>query len=110
MKALLQGFDAIFIGTGAPRGRDLPNLPGRKEGDANIHVGIEWLASVAYGHMEKVGELVIGGGNTAMDCCRMARLGGKDRARRYPRCPLKDECLTLGDRGRPQRGYPDRSI
>ena len=82
MKEFLQkGYDAIFIGTGAPRGRDLPRLPGRQEGGASIHVGIEWLAGVAYGHIEKVGAttLIIGGGNTAMDCCRMARrLGGKD--------------------------------
>ena len=78
---LRKGYDAIFIGTGAPRGRDLPHLPGRQEGGASIHVGIEWLAAVAYGHIEKVGAtiLIIGGGNTAMDCCRMARrLGGKD--------------------------------
>jgi formate dehydrogenase (NADP+) beta subunit len=82
LKEFMQkGYDAIFIGTGAPRGRDLPKLPGRFEGAANIHVGIEWLAAVSYGHIEKVGAttLVIGGGNTAMDCCRMARrLGGKD--------------------------------
>jgi formate dehydrogenase (NADP+) beta subunit len=78
---LQKNYDAIFIGTGAPRGRDLPKLPGRREGSANIHVGIEWLAAVAYGHIERIGAttLVIGGGNTAMDCCRMARrLGGKD--------------------------------
>ena len=74
-------YDAIFVGSGAPRGRDLPNLPGRKEGDANIHVGIEWLAGVVFRHVEKTGKrvLVLGGGNTAMDCCRTARrLGGED--------------------------------
>jgi NADPH-dependent glutamate synthase beta subunit-like oxidoreductase len=74
-------YDAVFIGTGAPRGRDLKNLPGRAEGDANIHVGIEWLASVAFDHIKSIGEkvLVLGGGNTAMDCCRTAkRIGGKD--------------------------------
>ncbi len=77
---LKKGYDAIFIGTGAPRGRDLI-LPGREEGRENIHVGIEWLAGVAYGHIDKAGKttLVIGGGNTAMDCCRTARrLGGRD--------------------------------
>jgi formate dehydrogenase (NADP+) beta subunit len=82
LKEFLQkGYDAVFIGTGAPRGRDMPNLPGRREGGSSIHVGIEWLAAVSYGHIEKIGTttLVIGGGNTAMDCCRMARrLGGKD--------------------------------
>jgi NADPH-dependent glutamate synthase beta subunit-like oxidoreductase len=81
LKEFLQkGHDAIFIGTGAPRGRDL-KLPGREEGKKNIHVGIEWLAAVAYGHVDSVGKttLIIGGGNTAMDCCRTARrLGGKD--------------------------------
>jgi formate dehydrogenase (NADP+) beta subunit len=78
---LTKGYDAIFIGTGAPRGRDLPDLPGRVEGDANIYVGIEWLAAVQYRHIKNAGNttLVIGGGNTAMDCCRTAgRLGSND--------------------------------
>lgn len=76
-----QDYDAVFIGSGAPRGRDLPNLPGRQEGDKFIHVGIDWLASVVFDHVEKTGKrvLVLGGGNTAMDCCRTARrLGGED--------------------------------
>lgn len=76
-----KGYDAIFVGTGAPRGRDLPDLPGRMEGDASIFIGIEWLASVLYRHITSTPEkvLVLGGGNTAMDCCRMARrLGGED--------------------------------
>lgn len=81
MAALLQqGYDAIFVGTGAPRGRDL-DLPGRREGDAAIHVGIDWLAGVIFGHVRQCGRrvLVLGGGNTAMDCCRTARrLGGED--------------------------------
>ena len=81
MNALLaQGFDAIFVGSGAPRGRDL-ELPGRQEGAANIKVGIDWLSSVSFGHVEKIGKrvIVLGGGNTAMDCCRTAkRLGGED--------------------------------
>ncbi len=81
MKALLaQDYDAIFIGCGAPRGRDL-DIPGRREAAAQIHVGIEWLASVSFGHVTKVGRrvIVLGGGNTAMDCCRSARrLGGED--------------------------------
>ena len=77
---LAQGWDAVFVGCGAPRGRDL-DLPGRREAAASIHVGIEWLASVAFGHVTSVGErvIVLGGGNTAMDCCRSARrLGGKE--------------------------------
>ncbi len=82
MKDLLdKDYDAIFIGTGAPNGRDLPDLLGRKEGDSNIHIGINWLASVAFEHTEKIGKrvIVLGGGNTAMDCCRTARrLGGKE--------------------------------
>jgi NADPH-dependent glutamate synthase beta subunit-like oxidoreductase len=76
-----QDYDAIFVGSGAPRGRDLPNLPGREEGDKSIHVGIDWLASVAFEHIEKIGKqvIVLGGGNTAMDCCRTARrLGGEN--------------------------------
>jgi NADPH-dependent glutamate synthase beta subunit-like oxidoreductase/ferredoxin len=77
---LKKDYDAIFIGTGAPRGRDL-DLPGREEGDSSIHIGIQWLAGVQYGHNKRAGHttLVIGGGNTAMDCCRTAkRLGGEN--------------------------------
>ncbi len=77
---LKKAYDAIFIGTGAPRGRDL-DLPGRQEKGAAIHIGIQWLAAVQYGHQKKAGTttLVIGGGNTAMDCCRTARrLGGEN--------------------------------
>jgi len=77
---LSAGYDAVFVGTGAPRGKDL-QLPGRAEADEFIHIGIDWLASVAFEHIEKIGKkvIVIGGGNTAMDCCRTARrLGGED--------------------------------
>ena len=81
MKALLaENFDAIFVGCGAPRGRDL-DVPGRKEAAANIHIGIDWLSSVSFGHTTKIGKrvIVLGGGNTAMDCCRTSRrLGGDD--------------------------------
>ena len=81
LKALLgQGYDAIFVGSGAPRGRDL-DAPGRKEAAAHIHIGIDWLMSVSFGHITKTAErvIVLGGGNTAMDCCRSARrMGGKD--------------------------------
>lgn len=77
---LNQGFDAVFVGTGAPRGRDL-KIPGRDEAAASISIGIDWLSSVAFEHTDKIGKrvLVLGGGNTAMDCCRTARrLGGED--------------------------------
>ena len=82
LKKLLDegGFDAVFIGTGAPKGKEL-DLPGRQEASANVHIGIEWLESIHFGHVDSVGErvLVIGVGNTAMDCCRSAkRLGGTD--------------------------------
>ncbi len=79
-KVLAEGYDAVVVGTGAPRGRDL-DVPGRTEGAKNIHVGIDWLASVSFNHIEKIGKrvIVLGGGNTAMDCCRSAkRLGGED--------------------------------
>ncbi|HEY2394632.1 MAG TPA: FAD-dependent oxidoreductase [Rudaea sp.] len=81
MKALLaQDFDAIFVGSGAPRGRDL-EIPGRREAVANIHIGLDWLASVYFEHIKAIGKrvIVLGGGNTAMDCCRSSRrLGGED--------------------------------
>jgi formate dehydrogenase (NADP+) beta subunit len=81
MKALMaEGYDAIFVGCGAPRGRNL-EIPGRTEAARFIHIGIDWLASVSFGHVKKVGKrvIVLGGGNTAMDCCRSARrLGGTD--------------------------------
>jgi NADPH-dependent glutamate synthase beta subunit-like oxidoreductase len=81
MKALLaEGWDAIFVGSGAPRGRDL-DVPGRKEAAKNIHIGIDWLSSVSFGHVSKIGKrvVVLGGGNTAMDCCRSARRLGGDQ-------------------------------
>ena len=81
LKGLLnEDYDAVFVGSGAPRGRDL-DLPGRQEAAANIHIGIDWLASVSFGHIDKIGRrvIVLGGGNTAMDCCRSSRrLGGDD--------------------------------
>jgi NADPH-dependent glutamate synthase beta subunit-like oxidoreductase/ferredoxin len=81
LKALLaEGWDAVFVGSGAPRGRDL-DVPGRKEAAANVHIGIDWLSSVSFGHITKIGRrvIVLGGGNTAMDCCRSSRrLGGEE--------------------------------
>jgi formate dehydrogenase (NADP+) beta subunit len=81
LKALLaDGWDAVFVGSGAPRGRDL-DVPGRKEAAANVHIGIDWLSSVSFGHITRIGKrvIVLGGGNTAMDCCRSSRrLGGED--------------------------------
>lgn len=75
-----EDYHAVFVGTGAPRGRDL-DLPGRREAAANIHIGIDWLSSVAFEHVDRIGKrvIVLGGGNTAMDCCRTSRrLGGED--------------------------------
>ncbi len=81
LKTLLaEDYDAIFVGCGAPRGREL-DIPGRKEAAANVHIGIDWLSSVSFGHTERIGKrvIVLGGGNTAMDCCRTSRrLGGED--------------------------------
>ena len=79
-KVLDEDFDAVFVGTGAPKGRDL-DIPGRLEVQDNFHIGIDWLMSVAFEHTSKIGKkvVVLGGGNTAMDCCRTAkRLGGED--------------------------------
>ena len=81
LKDMLDGgeFDAVFVGSGAPRGKNLV-IPGRYDSD-NIHIGIDWLESVAFEHIKKIGEkvLIIGVGNTAMDCCRTSlRLGSND--------------------------------
>jgi len=80
LKSLLaENYDAIFVGCGAPRGREL-EVPGRNEAKEHIHIGIDWLASVSFGHTTKIGKrvIVLGGGNTAMDCCRTSRrLGGE---------------------------------
>ncbi|MGH8280460.1 MAG: FAD-dependent oxidoreductase [Gammaproteobacteria bacterium] len=81
MRALLaQGFDAVFVGSGAPRGKNL-DLNGRHGDDAHVHIGIDWLESVAFGHIDAVGKrvLIVGAGNTAMDCCRTSlRIGAND--------------------------------
>jgi formate dehydrogenase beta subunit len=82
LKMLLDSgeFDAVFVGSGAPKGKDLV-LPGRSEATQGLHIGIDWLEAVAFGHVERIGErvLIIGVGNTAMDCCRSSlRLGARD--------------------------------
>jgi NADPH-dependent glutamate synthase beta subunit-like oxidoreductase len=91
MKALLaEGYDAVFVGTGAPRGKEL-DLPGRKEASANVHIGIEWLESVAFGHVTSIEKrvLIIGVGNTAMDCCRTAKRLGATTVKVMARRPRK---------------------
>ena len=90
-EVLNQDYDAIFIGTGAPRGKNLI-IPGRDEGAANIHIGIEWLASVAFGHTTSIGKrvIVLGGGNTAMDCCRTSRRLGGDEVKVIVRSPYSE--------------------
>lgn len=89
---LKKGYDAVFVGTGAPRGRDLADLPGRTEGASNIHIGIEWLASVAFEHTHKIGKkvIVLGGGNTAMDCCRTSRRLGGEQVKVVVRSPFAE--------------------
>ena len=90
-EVLSKDYDAIFVGTGAPRGKGL-NLPGLEEAGDSVHIGIDWLSSVAFEHIESIGKrvLVLGGGNTAMDCCRTSRrLGGED-VRVVVRSPFAD--------------------
>ena len=98
---LAEGWDAVFIGTGAPRGKEL-ELPGRWEAPDQVHIGIDWLQSIAFEHIDSVGErvLIIGAGNTAMDCCRSAkRIGGKDVKvmARKPRALFKASPWELED-------------
>ncbi|MEL7031205.1 MAG: FAD-dependent oxidoreductase [Pseudomonadota bacterium] len=102
MGALLnEGYDAVFVGTGAPKGKDL-GLPGREESDDNIHIGINWLESVAFEHIDKIGKkvLIIGVGNTAMDCCRTSLRLGADSVKvmaRKPRAFFKASEWELED-------------
>lgn len=102
LKSLIdQRYDAIFIGTGAPRGRDL-NLPGREQANENIHLGIDWLSSVAFEHTSKIGKrvIVLGGGNTAMDCCRTSLRLGADSVSvvvRSPRAEMKASPWEIED-------------
>jgi len=88
---LTKGYDAIFVGTGAPKGRNL-NIPGREEADDHVHIGIEWLAGVAFEHIKTVGKrvIVLGGGNTAMDCCRTSKRIGADVVNVVVRSPFKN--------------------
>jgi formate dehydrogenase beta subunit len=85
-------YDAVFVGTGAPRAKDLKDLPGRLEASKNIHLGIEWLASVAFEHTNQIGKkvLVLGGGNTAMDCCRTSLRVGGESVTVVVRSPMKE--------------------
>lgn len=102
LKSILdQAYDAVFVGTGAPRGRDL-NIPGREEAADNIHIGIDWLSSVAFEHIKKIGKkvIVLGGGNTAMDCCRTSlRLGAEtvNVIVRSPRVEMKASPWEIED-------------
>ena len=88
---LNKGYDAVFVGTGAPRGKGL-NLPGLEDAMASVYLGIDWLASVAFEHTQSIGKrvLVLGGGNTAMDCCRTSRRMGGEDVRVVVRSPFED--------------------
>lgn len=87
-----QDYDAVFVGTGAPKGRDLPDLPGRAEAAKNVHIGVEFLANVAFEHTHRIGKkvIVLGGGNTAMDCCRTSRRLGGEQVTVVVRSPFQD--------------------
>lgn len=90
-ETLSKDYAAVFVGSGAPKGRDL-NIPGRQEGAKNIHIGINWLANVAFEHTAKIGKkvIVLGGGNTAMDCCRTSRRLGGDEVKVVVRSPFTE--------------------
>ena len=86
-----QDYEAVFVGTGAPRGKGL-NLPGLEDASAHVYLGIDWLSSVAFEHTDSIGKrvLVLGGGNTAMDCCRTSKRLGGDDVRVVVRSPFED--------------------
>lgn len=88
---MTKDYDAVFVGSGAPKGRDL-DIPGRADADKNIHIGINWLANVAFEHTSKIGKnvIVLGGGNTAMDCCRTARRLGGENVKVIVRSPFAE--------------------
>lgn len=89
LKTLLgEGYDAVFVGSGAPKGKDL-QIEGRDEARDNIHIGIDWLESVAFDHIDSIGKrvLIIGVGNTAMDCCRTSKRLGADTVKVMARKP-----------------------
>ena len=90
-EVLDKDYDAVFVGTGAPRGKGL-NLPGLEDAAKSVHLGIDWLSSVAFEHTESIGKrvLVLGGGNTAMDCCRTSKRLGGDDVRVVVRSPFED--------------------
>ena len=97
MKEILdKKYDAVFVGTGAPKGRSL-RIPGYEEAKENIHIGIEFLAGVAFEHRESVGKkvIVLGGGNTAMDCCRTSKRIGGEKVTVVVRSPRKDMKASL---------------
>lgn len=92
LKGILhKDYDAVFVGTGAPRGRDL-DIEGRQDAPDNIHIGIDWLGSVAFEHIESIGKkvIVLGGGNTAMDCCRTSLRLGAESVKVVVRSPGAD--------------------
>jgi formate dehydrogenase beta subunit len=100
-KVLQQDYDAVFVGTGAPKGRPL-DIPGHNEAGNKIHIGIDFLANVAFGHRSSIGKrvIVLGGGNTAMDCCRTSkRIGGKEVTVvvRSPRAEMKASPWEIED-------------
>src|SRR5262249_15131810 len=109
LKALLdEGWDAVFVGCGAPRGRDL-DLPGRRQAAAHIQIGIDWLASVSFGHIDRIGRrvVVLGGGNTAMDCCRSSRRLGGEEVTVVVRSGLDEmKASPWGEEDAVQRGIP----
>ena len=113
LKGLMgEGYDAIFVGCGAPRGRNL-DIPGRNEAASHIHIGIDWLSSVSFGHVSSIGRrvVVLGGGNTAMDCCRTSRRLGGAEVKVVVRSRLRrDEGLAMGKGRRDARGRRDPEL
>ena len=113
-KALLaEGWDAIFVGSrraARPRARH-----SRPQGGRRAHPYRHRLAVVASRSAISTRSasrvIVLGGGNTAMDCCRSSRRLGGEEVTVVVRSGFEEmKASPVGERGRDARGHPDPQL